>query len=116
MAPNRIVTSIVMNQLAKDIDWTSLSSDQRVEFVHALWDDIGGDPSPVVNGIDVSGLDRAERTELAQTVWNSVVDEGFVQELTVEQKAELDRRIKDHEDNPDDVVPWEDVRRELLGD
>lgn len=105
-----------MNQLAKHIDWTGLSADERVEFVHALWHDIGGDPSPVVNGIDVSGMSKAERIELAQTVWDSVVDEGFIPELTTEQKAEIDRRIRDHEANPDDVVSWDDVRRELMGD
>jgi len=28
--------------------------------------------------------------------------------------AELDRRIADHEANPDDVVSWEEVKAEAL--
>jgi putative addiction module component (TIGR02574 family) len=35
-----------------------------------------------------------------------------LEELTGEQKAELDRRLADHERNPESAIPWEQVRRE----
>jgi putative addiction module component (TIGR02574 family) len=34
--------------------------------------------------------------------------------LTEEQRVELDRRITRHEQNPSDVIPWEQVRADLL--
>ncbi len=30
--------------------------------------------------------------------------------LTLRESAELERRIKEHKINPNDVVPWEEVR------
>lgn len=34
-------------------------------------------------------------------------------ELTDAQKRELDRRLAAYEANPDDVIPWETVRKEM---
>ncbi len=35
-----------------------------------------------------------------------------VPSLTSAQRADLDRRIADHKANPNDVVPWRDVKAE----
>lgn len=35
-------------------------------------------------------------------------------DVTDAQKAELDRRLADHEANPDDVVPWSEVKAYAL--
>lgn len=47
--------------------------------------------------------------------WNSLTETeqeaAFV--MTDEQKAELDRRIAEHEADPDSAIPWEEVEREL---
>jgi putative addiction module component (TIGR02574 family) len=47
--------------------------------------------------------------------WNSLTESeqaaAFV--LTDEQKAELDRRISEHEADPASAIPWEEVEREL---
>ena len=47
--------------------------------------------------------------------WNSLTEAeqeaAFV--LSDEQKAELDRRIAEHEADPDSAIPWEQVEREL---
>ena len=49
--------------------------------------------------------------------WNSLTESeqeaAFV--LTDEQKAELDRRIAEHEADPDSAIPWEQVRQRLMG-
>jgi putative addiction module component (TIGR02574 family) len=48
--------------------------------------------------------------------WNSLTEAeqeaSFV--LTDEQKAELDRRIAQHEADPSSAVPWEEVRQRLM--
>ena len=38
---------------------------------------------------------------------------GACEELTDTQREELDRRLAEHEANPHDVVPWEDVKSSL---
>jgi putative addiction module component (TIGR02574 family) len=59
------------------------------------------------------GIDRLaveDRLELVEQIWNSIAADSPAVPLTDQQRAELDRRIADHETNPDDVVSWEDVK------
>ena len=58
-------------------------------------------------------LPVGERVRLWDGLWASLVDDGYIPELSPAQAAELDRRISDHKKNPDDVVPWEDVKADL---
>ena len=58
------------------------------------------------------GLSSAEKIELAQDLWDSVGEEAL--ELTDDQRAELNRRIQDLQDNPGGDIPWEDVKADLL--
>ena len=51
-----------------------------------------------------------DRIKLVQEIWDSIAADSAAVPLTDPQRAELDRRIADHEANPDDVVPWEEVK------
>ncbi|MGH7566237.1 MAG: addiction module protein [Gemmatimonadota bacterium] len=62
-------------------------------------------------GIDRLGVD--ERLRLIEELWESVAADSAGVPLTDAQRAELDRRIADHEANPDDVVPWEEVKASI---
>jgi putative addiction module component (TIGR02574 family) len=53
----------------------------------------------------VKALSMHERAELAQALWESLIESGYDPQLTSSQQAELDRRLKAHAKNPDDVVP-----------
>jgi putative addiction module component (TIGR02574 family) len=55
-------------------------------------------------------LDPADRVELARRLWESVPDAGDDFVLTDEQKAEIDRRIAEHERDPGGAIPFEEVR------
>lgn len=55
-----------------------------------------------------------ERIKLVEDIWDSIAAEPKSLELTLEQKAELDRRIEYSRQHPDDVVSWETVRKEAL--
>ena len=57
-------------------------------------------------------LPAEDRLEVAELLWESVPDGP----LSDEQAAELDRRVAEHERNPKDLIPWEQVRREFLGE
>jgi len=61
----------------------------------------------------VKALSVNERAELAQALWESLIESGYDPEVTPAQQAELDRRLKAHAKNPDDVVPWEVVKDSL---
>lgn len=62
-------------------------------------------------------LPAGERVELAMALWDSLTDAEREGELTLtaEQQAELDRRWAEHLENPGSAVPWQEVRRKLLG-
>lgn len=55
-----------------------------------------------------------EQIELVEALWDSIVERNAVPPLTHAQEAELDRRIADHEANPDDVVSWGEVKAAAL--
>jgi putative addiction module component (TIGR02574 family) len=58
-------------------------------------------------------LSVEERLELVQDLWDSIADENLPP-LTEEQMAEMDRRIAEHEKQPERASPWEAVRGRLL--
>jgi putative addiction module component (TIGR02574 family) len=60
----------------------------------------------------IEGLSATEKAELLDAVWQSL--EADATQLTNEQRSELDRRIERSAENPDHVIPWEQVRADLL--
>jgi putative addiction module component (TIGR02574 family) len=56
----------------------------------------------------INNLSAAEKAELLDAVWESL--EADTVSLTDAQRAELDYRIARHEQNPSDVIPWQQVR------
>jgi putative addiction module component (TIGR02574 family) len=60
----------------------------------------------------IDSLSAAEKADLLDTVWESL--EADSASLTDAQRAELDHRIARHEQNPSDVIPWQQVRAGLF--
>ena len=54
-----------------------------------------------------------ERIEVAEGLWEDIAGTGYDPDLTPEQAAELDRRLADFKANPDEGIPWEQVKAEL---
>ena len=65
---------------------------------------------------DILDLPAAERVEIAQLIWESVLDSPETVSLTQGQRDELERRWRAFEQNPDEGEPWEDVKRSLLSE
>jgi len=66
----------------------------------------------------VMQLPPEERLELMDALWESIHPPGSLRPgepfvLTQELKAELDRRLAEHEADPSTAVPYEDVRDRL---
>jgi putative addiction module component (TIGR02574 family) len=60
----------------------------------------------------IDSLSPAEKAELLDTVWASL--EADAVSLTDAQRDELDYRIARHEQNPSDVIPWQQVKAGLF--
>lgn len=62
---------------------------------------------------EIRKLSLAERIQLVEDVWDSIAAEGEEFPVPESHRAELARRREEHRQSPDDIVPWEEVRRQL---
>jgi putative addiction module component (TIGR02574 family) len=70
--------------------------------------------APTLQSLGLDRLSIDDRIALATAIWESVAAETPAPILTGTQREELRRRIADHAANPNDVVPWEQVKAEAL--
>ncbi len=59
---------------------------------------------------EIATLKVEDRIRLVQAIWDSIAAEQAYPELTEEQKQELDNRIAESDDNPDNVMSWEEIK------
>lgn len=59
-------------------------------------------------------LSTDEQIELIEAIWDGIVRRDSVPPLTKAQKTELDRRLADYIANPNDVIPWDEVKAAAL--
>lgn len=62
---------------------------------------------------DFHHLSVPERIALAQALWDSIAGQPRPP-LSEAKRAELARREAEDDANPDDVVPWEQAKAEIL--
>ena len=63
---------------------------------------------------EIRGLPVADRLDLVERIWDSIVEDNGAFELPEAQRAELDRRLAAHDADPDRGSSWEDVKRRLV--
>jgi len=63
-------------------------------------------------GIDRLSVDQ--RLDLMHEIWDSIIDETGSTHLSDGQRRELERRLADADANPDNVVPWSQVKSRAL--
>ena len=63
----------------------------------------------------IRNLPSAEKLELIEQIRNEFADgfESINDALTPEQAAELDRRVAELDANPENGVPWEEVKADI---
>jgi len=65
---------------------------------------------------EIFDLPAAERIELAQALWESVLEHPEDLPLTDAHKEELERRWRALEANPGEGEPWEALKKSLLSE
>ena len=70
--------------------------------------------APTLGSLGIDRMSVEDRTALATAIWDSSAAESRPPLLTETQRQELERRLADHAANPDDVIPWEQVKAQAL--
>ncbi len=60
--------------------------------------------------LGIDKLDVNDRLALVEEIWASVCADAREFPLSQFQRAELDRRVADDDEFPDDIVSWEEVK------
>ena len=63
--------------------------------------------------VEISQLSIAERIQLAEDLWDSILEQQDELPLTDAQKQELDRRLENYQQNPAAGSTWEAVKQRL---
>lgn len=63
---------------------------------------------------EVEKLKPQEKLEFVTAVWDNYKQDTLYNELTKEQRAELQRRRKEYLKNPQNVLSWEEVKIQVL--
>lgn len=70
--------------------------------------------STTLESLGIDKMSVNDRIALVQEIWDSIVAEQEQASLTEAQKADLDRRLAAHQENPAAVVSWEQIKAEAL--
>lgn len=63
--------------------------------------------------VEISQLSIAERIQLAEDLWDSILEQQVALPLTDAQKQELDRRLERYQQDPITGSTWEEVKQRL---
>ncbi|MBX2930815.1 MAG: addiction module protein [Chitinophagaceae bacterium] len=59
---------------------------------------------------ELLALPEDEKVVLANTLWDSISKNN---DLTKDEIAFIEQRLKEHEENPDDVITWEEIKEKI---
>ena len=60
----------------------------------------------------IRAMNRDDRIRLVQAIWDEIAAEQAQERVSDAQKLELERRLADDQANPDDGIPWNEIRVE----
>jgi len=66
-----------------------------------------------LKALGIDRLDVEERLALVEELWDSIASDSAAIPLTPEQTQELQRRLSDYEANPQEGVPWPEVKASI---
>lgn len=70
--------------------------------------------APILQSLGIDRMSLDQRIAIATAIWEDIASGTHPSRLTEQQRLELDRRLADHELNPNDVESWEQIKAEAL--
>lgn len=70
--------------------------------------------APTLEQLGIDRLSIEDRLAVADAIWDSIAEAPGSPLLTESHQIELERRLANHELNPEAVVPWEQIKAEAL--
>jgi putative addiction module component (TIGR02574 family) len=64
---------------------------------------------------EIRSMPVGDRIQLVQAIWDSIEAEAIPAEPTESQKADLGRRTKELDENPQNVLTWEQIEAHVRG-
>lgn len=64
--------------------------------------------------LGIERLPIEERLALVEEIWDSIAADSGAVPLTGAQRIELEKRIAEDDENPHDVIPWDQVKASTL--
>lgn len=65
--------------------------------------------------LNFKALPLSERIQLVEDIWDSIAQETpSPLQLSAQERAELQRRLAEHQTDPSTSIPWERVRATLF--
>jgi putative addiction module component (TIGR02574 family) len=62
---------------------------------------------------DILQMTIAERIQLAEDIWDSIAAVPEALPLTDAERQELNRRLELYQQNPDEGVPWDELKEKV---
>ena len=69
--------------------------------------------SPLLQSLGIDRMTIDERIRLVNDIWETVEEADASGQLTDAQKQEICRRVAEYEADPENVMSWDDLKREL---
>ncbi|MGE0607499.1 MAG: addiction module protein [Pirellulales bacterium] len=66
-----------------------------------------------VKSLGIDQLSLAERILLVEEIWDGIAADADAFEIPISHREELDRRLAEHEANPQAGSTWEEVKARL---
>jgi putative addiction module component (TIGR02574 family) len=64
---------------------------------------------------DTLQMSVQERIQLAQDIWDSITADPNAVPVSEAERQEIQRRLEAHERDPDSTIPWDEVKKQILG-
>jgi putative addiction module component (TIGR02574 family) len=66
--------------------------------------------TPTIQSLGLDKLSPADQLSLVHDLWDHIAATGPGPRLSDAQRADLRRRVAEDEANPEDAIPWEQVK------
>jgi putative addiction module component (TIGR02574 family) len=62
---------------------------------------------------EILQLSVAERIQIVEDIWDSISESPESLELSEAEKSELDKRLESYQQNPNEGIEWETLKKNL---